>query len=125
MRIVILLFAFILSYADVSEIIATIKNIERYKPKFKTMENYNPFVKTIVKNTEQNIVNNVSVVKEKAFKLYAVFQNKVNINGKWLKVGDIIEGYKIIKVTSNGVSLLKDGKIKTISLKASFIKVGK
>jgi hypothetical protein len=109
----------------VSEIISLIKNMESFTPKFRHIVNYNPFkIQVPIQKNEQVNIKNVSVIK-KELKLYAIFQNKVNINGKWLKTGDYIEGYKVIKISENEVLLTKNGKIKKIALKANLIKVAK
>jgi len=125
MKKILLLTVFVTLYADVSEIISLIKNMENFTPKFRHIVNYNPFkIQVPIQKNEQVNIKNVSVIK-KELKLYAIFQNKVNINGKWLKTGDYIEGYKVIKISENEVLLTKNGKIKKIALKANLIKVAK
>ena len=49
-------------------------------------------------------------------KIYAIFQNRVNINGKWFKIGDIINGYKILKITNNYVYLKRNNKVLKLSI---------
>jgi len=101
--------------------------MENYNPKFKHISGYNPFVKIKKKaeTKEKRVKHDISEIKEKNLVLYAIFQNRVNINGKWFKVGDVVNGYKIIKINTYGIYLSKNNKIKKISLKANIIKVAK
>ncbi len=125
MKKIIFLIFFVFLFADVSNIIGEIKNIENYTPKFKHFVNYNIFVNNKVKNQYKKSVVVSNTNTNSNLTLYAVFQNKVNINGIWLKVGEVINGYKIIKIASNKVILKKDGKIKKLVLKPNILKVRK
>ena len=111
MKKIILLTFFLFLYADVKYIINEIVKIEEFKPIFKKIKYYNVF------EYETNIVKeNIVAVSQKKnlnLKIYAIFQNRVNINGKWFKVGDNIYGYKIVKINKNFV-LLKNGNSKKI-----------
>jgi hypothetical protein len=107
-------------HADISAIINEIKEMESYTPKFKNMEKYDLFTNLGLKSGGKTFINT-----EYAIKIDAIFQNRVNINGKWYKAGDEIYGYKIIKITDEGVFLSKNGKIKKINLKSNVLKVEK
>ena len=120
MKKIIFLGFFLLGYADVSSIIKEISKIERFRPKFKKIKYYNIFeYEDIFKP------NNLTVSKKEnySFKIYAIFQNKVNINGKWFKIGDIIKWYKILKITHKYIYLKKDNEILKISITNSLLKV--
>lgn len=57
------------------------------------------------------IFDNESNIKE--FKLNAIIDKNVFINGKWLKIGDFLDEYKLTKIDKNFVILEKDNnKIK-------------
>ena len=49
--------------------------------------------------------------------LKAILLNKVNINGKWYEVGDMIDNYKIINVQSNKVIITKNDEKQELTLK--------
>ena len=110
-----------LLYADITYIISEIKKIEKFKPVFKKIIYYNIF------EYETNIAkkNIAGVSKKESFNLeiYAIFQNRVNINGKWLKIGDAINGYKILKITNNYVYLKRNNQILKLSIKNYILKV--
>lgn len=97
-------------FADVANIILKIKYIEtkNIKKKFLNFD-YNIFGNNFLNKPE--IVNNININTNTNLKIFAIFNNKVNINGKWFSLGDYINGYKIIKITSNGVYLMKKSKI--------------
>jgi len=111
---------FSLLYADITYIISEIKKIEKFKPVFKKIIHYNIF------EYETNIAKkNIAGVSKKNFNLeiYAIFQNRVNINGKWFKIGDSINGYKILKITNNYVYLKQNNQILKLSIKNYILKV--
>jgi len=109
-------------FADISNIITALKEIESFKPVFQKMPAYNVFTKI---NTISPQPEAVTFEKKVILKLNAVFMNKANINGVWLKKGDEIEGYKVIDIKSNEVVLLKNGKIKILKNKSNILKVVK
>ena len=114
MRKIIFLTFFLFLYADVKYIINEIVKIEEFKPIFKKIKYYNVF------EYETNIVKeNIMAVSQKEdlnLKIYAIFQNRVNINGKWFKVGDNIYGYKIVKIDKNFVLLKNKNRQKTLKI---------
>ncbi len=120
---VLLIFVFaVFLYADISYVISVIKQIEEYKPKFKPFIDYNIFVSKF-NNIEKK--QKKRVVFDKKLTVYAIFLDKVNINGIWLKEDDEIEGYKIVKITNNRVILKKNGKKKILTFNYKVLKVGK
>jgi len=94
--------------------------MENYRPVFKKIQHYKPFSDEVIPTKENGKIFNVSPVN---LSLNAIFQNKAFINGRWVKRGDLIEGYKVIKITQNSVVLFKNGKIKKITLNPKVIKV--
>jgi len=117
-----LVFLAVLCFADVSNIIKAVKEIENYKPYFKSLDTYNIFAGDIVlPKIKKKKINNTKEIK--LLTLNAIFQNKANINGIWVKKGDILEGYKVIKITKHKVVLKKDEKVEILSLKTHYLKV--
>jgi len=123
-KIIFIIFSLLL-YADVTYIINEITKIEKFKPVFKKIKHYNIF------EYETNIATNIPTKNtasrsEKGsfnLKIYAIFQNRVNINGKWFKVGDTINGYKIVKITNNYVYLKRNNKTLKLSITNYILKV--
>ena len=107
--------------ADVLNVVTQIKNMENYAPEFKKIAKYDIFGEDIViikkqlnqKKAKKNLILNV------------IFQNRANINGLWVKKGDDIEGYKVVRVFSDGVVLKNDKEIKKIILISKILKVAK
>lgn len=68
-----------------------------------------PFIveKKVVKLTkdENGKINNVQNAQEVTYELFAILQNRVNINKNWYKINDTVNGYKIIKINQNSVVL--------------------
>ena len=110
-----------LLYADITHIINEITKVERFKPVFKKIRYYNIF------EYEADITKkNIGAISKKEsydLKIYAIFQNRVNINGKWFKIGDIINGYKVLKITNDDVYLKKNNEILILSITNHILKV--
>jgi hypothetical protein len=68
----------------------------------------------VIVKDEQNTTKYSS---QSGFILKAILLNKVNINGKWYKVGDMIDNYKIINVQSNKVIITKNDEKQELTLK--------
>ena len=101
---------FIFLFGNTMQIIEEIKKIEQFRPKFKNVKNFNIF--SFNEEKKENINKDFNLLKKTPMlQIYAIFQNKVNINGEWFKLGDSINGYKIVKIGKNFV-LLKKGNIK-------------
>jgi len=122
MKKIIIFLAMVFAYSDVYTIITQIKKMESFKPEFKKIQKYNIFSSFDINN---NSVKSVTSFAAKADNLIinAIFQNRVNINGTWYKLGDMIEGYRIVKVYNNEVILKRDNKIKKLVLKSNILKV--
>ena len=79
-----------------------------------------------INTTSTNVVKNVHNVKnniEPKFKLYAVMNSNALINGKWVKLGESINGYKVMKITQSDVILSKSSKEIKISTKSKYKKL--
>ncbi len=124
MKKILFLLSAVLLYGDISDIISYIKNMESYTLKFKKIVHYNVF-SDIVAEKSENLKINGNTNNSKNIAIYAVFQNKININGHWYKTGDIVYGYKIVKITNDKVFLKKNNRIKIIEFKTNIIKVVK
>ena len=115
-----IIFLTVLLFGDVSDILFKIKEIENLKKNFLNID-YNIFS---THNMPAPAV--IGVVKESInLKIYAVFNDKININGKWYKIGDEVQGYKILKVSDRYLLLKKDGKIFTLKIGNDYLKVVK
>jgi type II secretory pathway component PulC len=112
-----MLFAGVFLYADISAIISQIKDIDSYTPVFKPVRSYSVFTDISLKKQHIKADYTGSVLV-----LNAVFQDRADINGKWVKKGDKIEGYEVLRVNSDKVVLKKDGKIKILSSKSKVLK---
>jgi len=121
-KMIFLFILFVVMDADVVTVINEIKKMQTFTPQFKKMAKYDIFGNFIINKKDNSGFN--SAVNEK-LQINAVFQNRININGSWYKTGDIINGYKIIKINNNEVVMKKNGKIKTIIFKSNIIKVVK
>jgi len=111
-----IIFLAILLYADISDILIKIKDIENMKKSFLKV-NYNIFGENYnIESSFIPVVNN-----EINLNIFAIFNNKVNINGKWYKTGDEVEGYKIFKITSDKIFLKRDNKIIVLKIRQSNI----
>ncbi len=122
-KIFFLFFIITFSFSDVSDIIFKIKKIENSKKIFLKYPPYNIFInKQITNNIQQTIIQSSPLIN---MKIYAIFNNKVNINGQWKKEGDYINDYKIIKIHPNFIVLRKNNKIKLLKFSSNIIKVSK
>jgi len=116
----IIFFIAVFLYADISNILIKIKQIEESKKTFLPMPPYNIF---IFLKTE--LVNRVQIYTANPLKIYAIFNNLVNINGRWFRVGENVNGYKIIKVSDKKVILKKDNRYITLKPTIKLLKVSK
>ena len=46
-----------------------------------------------------------------------------NIFSKWYKIGDVVEGFRIIKILDNSILLEKNSKIVVLKIRKSILKV--
>jgi len=103
-------------YADISDILLKIKEIENHKKIFLKYPDYNIFTSKIYKlGPKQSIIQ----IHKPSVKLIlnAVFNDSAKINGKWVKKGDVIYNFKVIKIDYNKVILKKDNKYFVLMMK--------
>jgi len=117
----IIFFIAIFLYADISNILLKIKEIEKSKKIFLPIPQYNIFTssKTISITAVQTNSINIPI------RIYAIFNNLVNINGKWYKVGDNVNGYKVVEISNKNIVLKKDSKYIILKPTIKFLKVSK
>jgi len=121
MKKIILILLFIYGYADIIKTIEILKKIEKYQYDFKKIEKYNAFEPN-TNFLESIIINNKT---SQIIKIKAIFNKKVYINNSWYKIGDTVDGYKIIKIIDNKIVLKKNNKLLILSPKSQLIKVTK
>ena len=68
--------------------------------------------------------NTTKYSSARGFILKAILLNKANINGKWYKVGDMIDDYNITSVYGNKVIIVKDDEKQELTLKNGSKNVG-
>jgi len=97
-------------------------------PKSVILNTKSPIPKIEVVDVNKSDKNGSKVVVKspvEEFKLLAIINNRANINNKWLKVGDTINGYRVVDIMSDSV-YLQDGnktKLVTFSKKSKKIKI--
>jgi len=125
MKIIVFLAIFSLLYANVKYIVDEIMKIEKIKPLFIKVEHYDAFECEANKTNKakENVIPKTTKKYDYKLKVYAIFQDKVNINGKWFKIGDTIDGYKIAKVVNNGVYLIRSNKTLKLSITNHILKI--
>ena len=68
--------------------------------------------------------NTTKYSSARGFILKAILLNKANINGKWYKVGDMIDDYNITSVYGSKVIIVKDDEKQELTLKNGSKNVG-
>ena len=68
--------------------------------------------------------NTTKYSSARGFMLKAILLNKANINGKWYKVGDMIDDYNITSVQNSKVIIVKDDEKQELTLKNGSKNVG-
>ena len=76
--------------------------------------NYDPFYKAqkLLKKPKKIQVFSKPI----QLKLYAIYNNRAYINGKFYKIGDKIYGYRVYKIYDNYVVLKRNSKLKVVYL---------
>ncbi|GAB6045832.1 hypothetical protein JCM11957_14300 [Caminibacter profundus] len=120
-KIILILLFFIYGHSDIIKTIEILKKIEKYQYDFKKIEKYNAFEPN-TNFLESIIINNKT---SQIIKIKAIFNKKVYINNSWYKIGDTVNGYKIIKIIDNKIVLKKNNKLLILSPKSQLIKVTK
>ena len=68
--------------------------------------------------------NTTKYSSARGFILKAILLNKANINGKWYKVGDMVDDYNITSVQGSKVIIVKDDEKQELTLKNGSKNVG-
>jgi len=123
MKKILIFFLITFLFSDVSNTIFKINEIQNNKKIFLKYPLYNIFINEIMHNNIQLIIKSSNLSQK--IKIYAIFNNKVNINGQWKNIGDYINDYKIIKIFPNYIILRKNNKIKILKFSSNIIKVSK
>jgi len=108
-------------YADISNVLLKIDKLENFKRTFMKID------LPVCKNTtpkQETIFTNSSKSENKLI-LNAIFNKKALINNEWVKSGDILNGYKVMKVFSKQVVLKRGKNIIVLKFNKSLIKVKK
>ena len=109
---------FIITFLYAQDPFSIIKEINSYNPKFDTFKTTQK--KKIIKKLKQK-----NLPQEIKLSLDAIFNDVAFINGKAVKVGESIFGYKLIKIKNKKVYLVKNRYLKILTIKPKFIKVSK
>jgi len=110
-KIIIYLFSIVLFlYSDINQIIVNIKSVDK-KKLFLNYPNYNPF---IIKETNKTVK-----MRDVILVLNAIFNNSANINGKWVRKGDFIYDFRVLKIEKDRVLLVKGKNIFWLSYSKS------
>ena len=83
-----------------------------------------PFKQNLPKATTKSDQNATTYSHSRGLMLKAILLNKANINGKWYKVGDMVDDYKIIGVQNSKVVIVKDDEKQELTLKNGSKNVG-
>jgi len=88
--------------------------------------NYDPFKQTQKILKKKRVVYKVKA-RKKGYTLYAIYDNKVNINGKFYRLGERIGSCSVWKIFEDKVLLKCHRKIKTLEFikRKSYKRVGK
>ena len=112
------------AFCDVSDAVLKIKEIQNSHKVFLRYPEYNIFSYNN-KNNQYKISGPLKAEAVYNIKIYAIFNDRVNINGEWKKPGDYIGDYKILKICPDYIVLKKNNKLKTVKFSLNIIKVSK
>lgn len=104
------LLSVLLSEGLFGDLISEIKQIENKPIILLKFPNYNFFEMPKIKVKAKKAI-------KPHFKVLAIFDNSVFINGKWYKVGDVVYGFRIVKIYDNRIVVKRDGKFYVVRLK--------
>ena len=116
----------VLNADNIDEIVTKI-NSQRHStiPKDKLTTITSPMPKLVVIDDNATKDANKTLVKDKkdSFILTATMNNSAFINGNWIKVGDRINGYKLVDIMKDSVYLKDGNKTKMIFFKSDAKKI--
>lgn len=103
---------FTVNASDVFSKLEALSQFQRpYKP---IVIEYNPFVKEGVSHFSSNASHGYSLAKNE-LQLLSIINNKAFISGQWYRVGDTVDGGKIIRIDKQKVDIQKEARIQTLS----------
>jgi len=91
--------------------------LKKNKPEKKS-KNGKVVSKAAKSNTKSTNTNKIVVKKKTILSLTAVMNKSALINGKWYKLGEKVSGYKLSKVNTTSVLLIKTGKKLVLSTRS-------
>ena len=101
--------------SDVNSKIEALAEFQRpYKP---IVIDYNPFVKESTLN--HSSISSTNHQKKQELQLVSIINNRAFIGGNWYRVGDKIDGGKVIRIDSQKVDIQKATHIQTLRFEES------
>ena len=98
-----------LTVQKIDEMVVKIQGKRQSKVKVDFEKVVSPFVIVF-----QDEANSTAVIKtaeqEVSFKLSAIMNDRAKINGRWVKPGEVIQGYKVVSVGEDRVELKKGNR---------------
>jgi len=114
MKILILFVLIINLYA--SDLKVRIEKLVEVPPKEKVVHaNYDPF-----QNGKEIVMRTLETkIQTKALRVTTILNNRVFIDSRWYKLGDTVQGYKIMQITKNNILAKKSDKVIKLGIKKS------
>jgi hypothetical protein len=97
-----------------SDIVAKIKKARKGLSKREIKRLRNPFY--IKKTPKKETIKIIPKIYKKTYRLYAIINNRVKINGKWYKIGEKIDEYRISKGKEKKILLISANEKISLSL---------
>ncbi len=113
MKLLLLIFTYTSLFAiDVDSVINSISTPKNTMDNSSITSLKDPFEKPVVARD----TNDTNSTPKPTFQLKAIFDNQVLIDGKWLKIGDSIMGYKLIQINKISAIIATKQDKKTLYL---------
>ncbi len=98
-----------LTVQKIDEMVAKIQGKRQSKVQVDFEKVVSPF--GIVVQDDANSTSVIKTVEQQVnFKLSAIMNDRARINGRWVKPGDTVQGYKVEAVDENRVELKKENR---------------
>jgi hypothetical protein len=98
-----------LSVAKIDKMVEDIQGKRKSRVNVQFDQVISPFAVIVQKDVNATPVMQ-TVEQQVNFQLKAIINDEANINGRWLKPGDEIQGYKVEKIEEGHVVLRKQGR---------------
>jgi hypothetical protein len=79
----------------------------------------------VYKKCKKKRINKLEFENTIKFKLKAIFNKKALINNKWVKEGDFIKDFKVLKISPKEVILTNSHKVVILKFNNNLLKVQK